>query len=99
MIDAVTGKLKWFNNTSGRLDAKTGDGVSLCGNLSVSGGKLRFNGGTALSQRRLRPGHWPMRSMSIAMGRCSKPKPLAGIDEAALHIAPFQFQLLGRGQL
>jgi len=46
-LDAVTGKLKWFNNTSGRLDAKTGDGVSLCGNLSVSGSQLRFNGGTA----------------------------------------------------
>ncbi len=46
-LDAVTGKLKWFNGSSGLLDAKTGDGVSLCGNLSVSAGKLRFNGGTA----------------------------------------------------
>jgi outer membrane protein assembly factor BamB len=46
-LDAASGQLKWFNHTSGRLDAKTGDGVSLCGNLSLSGGQLRFNGGTA----------------------------------------------------
>jgi len=45
-LDAATGKIKWHNGTSGTIDPTVKNGVSLCGNLSLNGNKLCFNGGT-----------------------------------------------------
>jgi len=45
-LDAVTGKVKWCNDSSGRLSEKLDCGVSLQGPLSLIDGQLRFLGGT-----------------------------------------------------
>jgi outer membrane protein assembly factor BamB len=46
-LDAVTGKVKWCNDTSGSISDVTGSGVSLQGNLYVRNGELRFLAGSA----------------------------------------------------
>jgi len=48
-LDAVTGKVKWYNDTSGVLDPKIKNGVSLQGNLHLARGKLCFQGGNAVN--------------------------------------------------
>jgi len=52
-LDAVTGGIKWYNGSSGRLNPKTGAGVSLQGMLKITrrvdGEKLlHFTGGNAV---------------------------------------------------
>ena len=44
-LDAITGKVKWYNGSSGTISQKAHGGVSLQGNLSIQGGELRFLGG------------------------------------------------------
>ena len=44
-LDAVTGKVKWHNDTSGALSKKANSGISLQGGLYTQAGELRFVGG------------------------------------------------------
>jgi outer membrane protein assembly factor BamB len=44
-LDAITGKPRWYNNTSGVLSEKVESGISLQGNLCVAGDELQFSGG------------------------------------------------------
>ena len=44
-LDAVTGKVKWYNDTSGTLSEKVNSGISLQGHLWIQDNELRFTGG------------------------------------------------------
>ncbi|MHC4330072.1 MAG: outer membrane protein assembly factor BamB family protein, partial [Planctomycetota bacterium] len=44
-LDAVTGKVKWYNDQSGTLSEKVNSGVSLQGSLSIRNNELCFEGG------------------------------------------------------
>ena len=44
-LDAVSGKPRWYNDTSGVVSEKLNHGVSLQGSLSIEDGELRFVGG------------------------------------------------------
>ncbi len=46
-LDAVTGKVKWYNDTSGKLSPNVNNGISLQGSLYLHEGQLRFAGGNA----------------------------------------------------
>ena len=46
-LDAVTGKVKWHNESSGSLSSTTNSGVSLQGSLFLRGDQLCFSGGNA----------------------------------------------------
>jgi len=48
-LDAVTGRIKWQNNTSGHLDQQARTGVSVQGHLLLHKGKLYLASGTSLS--------------------------------------------------
>ncbi|MFQ6035283.1 MAG: PQQ-binding-like beta-propeller repeat protein [Sedimentisphaerales bacterium] len=48
-LDAVTGRIKWQNNTSGHLDRQARTGVSVQGHLLLNDGKLYLAGGNAVS--------------------------------------------------
>ena len=48
-LDAVTGAIKWQNNTSGHLDRAGLAGVSVQGNMIIHEGKLWFAGGNVVS--------------------------------------------------
>ena len=48
-LDAVTGRLKWQNNTSGNLDPEARTGISVQGHLLLADGKLFLAGGNAVS--------------------------------------------------
>jgi outer membrane protein assembly factor BamB len=45
-LDAVTGKVKWCNDSSGSLSEQVRSGISLQGELFLRGGRLCFSGGT-----------------------------------------------------
>jgi outer membrane protein assembly factor BamB len=60
-LDALTGEVKWYNDTSGRLSDKTGSGVSLQGNLYINKGQLCFVGGNAC----------PLASYDLKTGKCT----------------------------
>ena len=44
-LDAVTGNVKWYNDTSGTVSEEAGSGISLQGELSMRDGELQFLGG------------------------------------------------------
>ncbi|MEE8451617.1 MAG: PQQ-binding-like beta-propeller repeat protein, partial [Thermoguttaceae bacterium] len=44
-LDAVTGKVKWYNDSSGTVSEQFSSGVSLQGSLYLADGELRFLGG------------------------------------------------------
>ncbi|MBL7044967.1 MAG: PQQ-binding-like beta-propeller repeat protein [Pirellulaceae bacterium] len=44
-LDAASGKVKWYNDSSGTTSEKAKHGVSLQGNLYIRDGELRFAGG------------------------------------------------------
>lgn len=44
-IDGITGRVKWCNDSSGRISEKVDSGISLQGFLSLVGDELRFLGG------------------------------------------------------
>ena len=46
-LDAITGEVKWYNDTSGSISDVTDSGVSLQGELFLRDGELRFLGGGA----------------------------------------------------
>ncbi len=48
-LDAVTGEIKWQNNSSGHLDKEAHTGVSVQGHLLLNDGKLYMPGGTSVS--------------------------------------------------
>ena len=48
-LDAVTGKIKWQNNTSGHLDPETRTGASVQGHMLIHDGKLYLASGSSLS--------------------------------------------------
>ena len=48
-LDAITGKLKWRNNTSGQLDKELRKGVSAQGSLAIAGNRLWMAGGNVVS--------------------------------------------------
>ena len=44
-LDAATGEVRWYNDSSGQLSAKVNSGISLQGSLYLRGNELRFRGG------------------------------------------------------
>ena len=46
-LDAASGKVKWYNDSSGSISKKVDSGVSLQGALYLEGGEVRFLGGGA----------------------------------------------------
>ena len=48
-LDAVTGEIKWQNDTSGHLNAEARTGVGVQGHLLLNDGKLYMAGGNAVS--------------------------------------------------
>lgn len=48
-LDAITGKLKWQNTTSGHQDTELRKGVSAQGMLTIAGGRLWMPGGNVVS--------------------------------------------------
>jgi outer membrane protein assembly factor BamB len=44
-LDAATGEVRWYNDSSGATSAKANHGVSLQGELAIEDGELRFVGG------------------------------------------------------
>jgi len=60
-LDAVTGEVKWYNDTSGKLSPGVNSGVSLQGGLYLAGGQLRFSGGNAC----------PLASYDLKTGKCT----------------------------
>ena len=61
-LDAVTGKVKWHNDSSGAL-GESKNGISLQGPLRLAGGRLTFVGGNA----------YPDAAFDLATGRCLTP--------------------------
>jgi outer membrane protein assembly factor BamB len=59
-LDAVTGKVKWYNDRSGTLSEKVNSGVSLQGNLSIRNNELCFEGG----------GVYQMARYDLETGKC-----------------------------
>jgi outer membrane protein assembly factor BamB len=62
-LDAVTGKVRWYNDSSGALSEKTKSGVSLQGSLYLDRGQLCFSGGNA----------YPTARYDLETGRCVVP--------------------------
>ena len=59
-LDAVTGKVKWYNDKSGTLSEKVNSGVSLQGGLAIRNNELQFEGG----------GIYQMARYDLQTGRC-----------------------------
>ena len=51
-LDAVTGEVKWYNGTSGKMSAESESGISLQGGLYLADGELRFGGGNVYETAR-----------------------------------------------
>lgn len=51
-LDAETGKLRWYNGTSGHLSKELRKGVSAQGNLTIHGDELLLAGGNQISPAR-----------------------------------------------
>jgi len=59
-LDAVSGTVKWYNDTSGTTSEKANHGASLQGNLYIRDGELRFLGGGVHEEARY----------ELATGKC-----------------------------
>jgi len=59
-LNATSGTVKWYNDTSGTISEKVNHGVSLQGNLYIRGGELRFAGGGVHEEARY----------ELATGKC-----------------------------
>ena len=59
-LDAVTGKVKWYNDQSGALSEKVNSGISLQGSLSIRNNELCFEGG----------GVYQMARYDLETGKC-----------------------------
>ncbi|MBI5394761.1 MAG: PQQ-binding-like beta-propeller repeat protein [Verrucomicrobia bacterium] len=62
-LDAVTGKPRWQNATSGQLSDKTHSGISLQGDLYLADGQLCFAGGNV----------YPEARYNLKTGQCMNP--------------------------
>jgi outer membrane protein assembly factor BamB len=60
-LDALTGKPRWHNHSSGTLHPETGSGVSVNGHLLLSGKQLHLAGGNMV----------PVASYDLADGKCA----------------------------
>jgi len=70
-LDALTGEIKWQNNTSGHLDKQARTGVSVQGHQLLHDGKLYLASGTSLSPA----------VYNVADGKClNDPGPLAACN-------------------
>lgn len=72
-LDAVTGQLKWCNESSGTLSATVKSGISLQGELHLAGDELRFDAGSVYATARF----------DLATGQCLNEP----IDEVASRAA------------
>jgi outer membrane protein assembly factor BamB len=78
-LDAATGQVKWYNDTSGTLSEKVDHGVSLQGELAIRNGELRFPGGGAYEEARY----------DLATGKClNGPNDVPG---SAFHTAYYPY--------
>jgi outer membrane protein assembly factor BamB len=59
-LDAATGKVKWYNDSSGTTSPEMDHGVSLQGELSIRNGELRFVAGSVHEEARF----------DLATGKC-----------------------------
>lgn len=59
-LDALTGKPRWYNDTSGRLSERVNNGLSLQGELYLEGDTLCFAGGSV----------YPVGRFDCKTGRC-----------------------------
>jgi outer membrane protein assembly factor BamB len=59
-LDAVTGKVKWYNDKSGTMSEKVNSGVSLQGGLAIRNNELQFEGG----------GVYQMARYDLETGKC-----------------------------
>ena len=59
-LDAASGQIKWYNDTSGATSQKANHGVSLQGDLYIHDGELRFLGGGVHEEARY----------DLASGKC-----------------------------
>ncbi len=62
-LDAVTGKVKWYNDKSGTMSEKVNSGVSLQGGLAIRNNELQFEGG----------GVYQMARYDLNTGKCLNP--------------------------
>jgi len=60
-LDAVTGEVKWYNDSSGSLSPKANNGVSLQGSLFLRGDQLCFAGGNVCA----------LASYDLGTGKCT----------------------------
>lgn len=67
-LDAVTGRIKWHNNSSGRIDPRVKNGVSVNGHLWLDGQTLCFPGGNV----------YPVARFDVETGKCLN-RPAGGI--------------------
>ena len=82
-LDAATGKLKWYNGTSGALSQKFKNGISLCGQLQLGTTRrgqpaLKFPGGNAV----------PEALFDLDTGEClsEAPKAPAGVGKSTFYV-------------
>ena len=68
-LDAKTGRIKWQNNASGHLNTELRKGVSVQGNLSISGPHLLLAGGNQISPARYDLETGGFRGKSFEQGR------------------------------
>ncbi len=91
-LDAETGHVKWYNDTSGLLSEDAGSGISLQGPLWIFNNELRFAGG----------GVYREAQYDLATGKCLN-EPYHGVNSsyATAFYAYFpdyaQYQWLGHG--
>ena len=71
-LDAVTGKIKWQNNSSGHLNPELRKGVSAMGQLTISGDRLLLAGGNQVSPA----------PFDLKTGKCLAAPPTTGNPKA-----------------
>jgi outer membrane protein assembly factor BamB len=71
-LDAVTGKVKWYNDKSGTMSEKVNSGVSLQGGLAIRNNELQFEGG----------GVYQMARYDLETGKCLN-TPHEGLNSSA----------------
>ena len=107
-LDAVTGELKWRNDSSGHLDKELRNGVSAQGNLAIAGGRLWLAGGNVISPAAydLNTGECLTRSVGNGGARSNRGEEVGVIKEKYLifggrslyspvenHVSPSYFQV------
>ena len=78
-LDAASGGVKWYNDTSGATSQKLNSGVSLQGELAIRSGELRFLGGGVHEEARY----------DLATGRCLNEP--ASLPQSRFHTAFYAY--------